>query len=531
MQQPMDLIELYKSMLAEAWLEADNEGFIHSARPGRDREPYHISKKRVVLPTFNQLSVPEANNRIFFHPLMENQLRGESTILADYRERVNERLNVTIWAVAKRLMQLATSPAEHPNLRVEQTEFLTPVKDADNGTLERMEKIMKAMPLNDPSKCFVHIYIKRGGTIKGTKHVRVGIVSFPLYEELARKPEGKGKNEVWGIPMRAKDREIMMAFLRYLLPGLDQPEYFNRSSDSMVAPSLEAFMATVTAIGDPINAQVELFESYFKDSNLLIGGDWVDVLKDTQALLKQIRAIPMQSGNEGSSPQTSGPQAIDIRGVPVPTASPQAAKWQQQQQQQAQAPAPAPVAPVNKPPERLGAVYAEVKKEQAAQPGGLILPSKAPAPSGPPPVPPAQRQPEPAPVNPHNPYGVPQFPGYNAAPQPAPTNPYQAQYVHHHPGTYAPPQPVYGMPPPQQGQIARGPGGIDVNSMFQSRPDLAARAGYVPPGYAPPGYPGGPQMQQPRWAQPVYQQPYQQYGQPQPQQYYGGPPVSPYGNI
>ncbi len=520
MTTEVNLIDLYRDMLREANLDSDEEGFVYQLTSDGEREPYHIHRQRLVLPTPNQLAVPDSHNRVFFHPLMENQLRGESKILTDYRSRLNERLNIKLSAITTGLMRLATSPAEHPKLTPDQTVFLSAVKDADNGVLDRMSRIMKAMPLGDPTHCFVHIYIKRGGTIKGKKHMRVGVVSFPLYEELKKKPtQPKEKNEVWGVPMRGKDRDIIMAFLKYLLPGIDEPETFYRGSDSMVAPSLEALMGVVTTLGDAINAQLELYPQIFGKSNLEIGGLWPDVFQNTEAMLKQIRAIPMQAGNEGAVPQT-GSQApkVEIPQSPIGARSQGAPTYSHTSMT---APPPAADKPAIKAPDRIGGVYEE--KKATPQTGGLNHPpAPAPAPTpAPAPIPPMHV------AAPHNPYGGPAF-----NPHTPPPNQYAQQYqqTHYapHPGSYPYPS-QNGQPLPYGGQqpqgIVRTPNGIDVNSMFMSRPDLAQRAGYVPPGFqAPMMAPNGAAV--PRWAQPVYM------GQPQVMQqpmYYGAPQPQPGG--
>lgn len=448
-----NLIETYRQIIACAGWEADAEGYISVKLADMDPQPVLVDGKRLVLPLDHQLKYPDAATRVVFHPLNESILRGESDVTAKLRQHINQRLNFVIGFVAFSLMRLATSPAEHPSLKPQQTVFLSKVKEADEQTLEKMQKIAAQMLVGDPSKAFAHIYVSKRGDIDGRKYARVGTVSFPLYEELL-----KSEMEVYGIKLRKKDKASIKALLEYMLPDLDHPSTYRRGSDSKVAPTLDALMKAVISVGEPINDTIELFKDMIDGGeDLMFNGEWEPVFQDLEVLLAQIRLIPMQAGNEGRAGHQAGMAAANIPVVNLKTAgaAPAGVQTAVAQAEQAQAPAPAPSRPRTLSEINSKALDAEVK-EVASRPA------------------------QPAP-----------YPKTIVTPQPQPG------VV---PGTSF----TYGAAQQQQPQVVNTGNGLSMDSIVRSNPALAARAASM-------GF--GPQQQQffgtqqPQQRQSSYMQP------------------------
>jgi hypothetical protein len=351
MNKVMNIIDLYKSILDCGNLSTDKDGFVSVKITG---SPVLVGGKRLVLPTQNQLTSSDWNEKIRFHPLNENILRGESEIITKLRSVFNIRLNYTFAAIAQNLIAIVASTAEHHLLNPEQSEMLSAISEVDETTLELFNKITIAAIKEAPDKAFINVFLKRGGTIAGKKYSRVGVVTFPLYEEL----KNADQELFHGIKLRVKDKLSIKQLYEYILPNLDKAESYNFGSDSNIAPFLHALMGTILGVGSKFNDILELFSKEIDDTEmLLLASDWVDTFENLGEMLSQIRSIPMQQGNEGSikivdaqpgvqqpisvpqAPQAltyQAPAPQNVYTAPVPQAMPQPMPWQHPGQPQMQ---------------------------------------------------------------------------------------------------------------------------------------------------------------------------------------------------
>ena len=294
MNKPMDIVDLYKSVLDVAGLSADDEGFV-SVKMDKDKSPALMNGKRIVLPTQNQLSNTDHTNRVIFHPLVENVLHGESEIIARLRSALNVRLNYTFAAIGSQLLQIGASIAEHNKLNPNQSEFLSIVKDIDEKMMSTFGKIMVAAIKKNPERCFINIFLKRKAIVNKVTYSRGGVVTFPMLDELL-----KDDDECFGVKMRVKDKLGITELFKYILPGCETPEIYNRGSNSNIAPFLDALMKTTMGVASKFNDVLELFgpkiDSY---EDLIFNADWVETFDNLDVMQPQTRLIPMQAGNEG----------------------------------------------------------------------------------------------------------------------------------------------------------------------------------------------------------------------------------------
>lgn len=329
------LLDTYRAMLRTAGFVADEQGYV-SYPNGNERTPAMVkiegSPKRLVLPTREHLTNPDWADRVAFHPLSENILRGESEVLAYLRHAMNLRINLVFGLLAYQLLEVATSTAQHSKLNPDQSYFLSKVKDADEKTLHVFEKLLEAMPNNQTQRSLVSIYLKRSGQVGGRRYARVGVVRFPLYEELKTSTQ-----ECYGVKMRVKDRDALVALIEYMIPNVDQSEAYYRGSDSSVAPFTDALMKAVMSVAGPLNDLVELFRNQLDEpDSLLFESSWVETFENLGVLQNDIRSIPMQVGNEGGHSNPAPPQAAaavapSVQGVAAaPAQAPAAARPFQQ---------------------------------------------------------------------------------------------------------------------------------------------------------------------------------------------------------
>ena len=290
----MDIIDLYKSILDCGSLTTNDEGFVSVKH---NNNPVLVEGKRLVLPTHKQLSSGGWDSKMVFHPLSESVLRGESEIITKMRSVFNIRLNSTFAAIGVNLLSIIASTDEHKKLSPEQSELLSAVGEVSKSTLESFIKVMTAVIKDSTEKGFIHIFLKRGGMINGKKFSRVGVVTFPFYEELQKQQE-----TYYGVKLTGKDRIIFIQLCEYMLPGLNVAEQYNYGSESRIAPYLDAMMGTVLGIASKFNDILEAYSKEIDDSELLLfNADWVEAFENLEVMLPQIRQIPVQQGNEGKA--------------------------------------------------------------------------------------------------------------------------------------------------------------------------------------------------------------------------------------
>lgn len=285
------IISVYDSILRYSGLESDSKGFIN-ARIGDRKEPTSIDGKQLVLPTREQLSSFNPEEKMVFHPLSENILRGESQVLMKLKHAINVKLNYSIGILAKSLLNVVASPSFHAKLTPDQSDILVAIKEADEKSVVNLVNMMVSGVKNKPDKLFTNIYLKRGGTIDGKRYSRVGIVSFPFYDDLVNDRIEK---------IRVKDKETYRQLFEYIFPDIGKPEAYNYGTQTQVAPFLDALMRTSLAISSKINDLVLLFENFIDEPDVIkFDSDWIEYFNDLDALVPDIRRIPIQQGNDGS---------------------------------------------------------------------------------------------------------------------------------------------------------------------------------------------------------------------------------------
>jgi hypothetical protein len=311
------LNEIYRSILLFSGLEADENGYISSVH-NEKRAPAFIEGKHMVLPLDKQLREFNAEERIIFHPLTENILRGESEVITKLKTVINVKLNYTIGILASNLLELVSSPEFHKRFTPEQAELLTSVNEADSKTSANFTSLMVQGIKTGADRTFVNIYLKRGGTHKNKRYSRVGIVSFQMYEQLLADKIDK---------IRVKDKETFKQLFEFMFPSIQDPEEYNFGSESSIAPYLESLLRTAANIASRLNDLLLLYGEFIEDAEaFMFDSEWMEHLSDIDALQPEIRKVPVQFGNEGlvttlvdaaPSAQNSMPQAQLVPMQPV----------------------------------------------------------------------------------------------------------------------------------------------------------------------------------------------------------------------
>lgn len=288
------LVDFYKQILKLGGLIADKDGLV-SAVIEDESVPFTVKGKRLALPL--KPNMAKTDDLVIFHPLNENFLRGESDVMQRYRSAINTRMNFVIGCMMEELLTLITSPGEHQKLNPDQSEVLSVAHEADESTLTRFSQLMKAMGVGDKEKCFVNIYLKKTATIKGKVYKRGAIVTFPFYKELAKK-----EKTVYGVTLRIKDREAIMKLMEFIIPGIADDEAYNKGSSGDLSPFLDALLKGAIGLASNINSIAETYKDFLPlYDQYQYGSEWVDTMDNIHLLEPEIRLIPMQAGNEGST--------------------------------------------------------------------------------------------------------------------------------------------------------------------------------------------------------------------------------------
>lgn len=314
----MKLNELYASILRFCGMEVDNDGFVSTVLDDK-RHPTIVAGKRMVLPDDVHLRNPK--EKLIFHPLSENIMRGESEVIIALRDVINIRLNFTFGIVCQYLLNLIASPDDHKKLTPDQLELLIAVKDVDDVTVRNFVSLMVEGVKQDANRVFTNIYLRRGGTIAEKRYARIGVVMFDFYDKL--QAEG---NTVYGVKLRVKDKEAYKQLCRFIFPNIEVQGSYNRGSDSDVAPFLDALMRSAMGIASRFNDILDMYKDFIDEADkLYFDSDWVETFENLNVMVPEIRRIPVQAGNEGAVKKTEVVSQEQPKAeLPVPPAPVQA---------------------------------------------------------------------------------------------------------------------------------------------------------------------------------------------------------------
>lgn len=338
----MNLLQYYESLLMTAGMKVSEDGNV-SIHLNDHSEPMTIKGKRLVIPTKQQLTTPDWDNRVVFHPLSEDLTKGETEVFARFRNAINRRVNMTLAYMAMELLHLAASPDLHKSMTPKQTKYLVELKDVDEKTVENFARIIKKLPAGDARKNFCSFYMRRNSKVMSTAFAKVCVVSFPLYEEIMESTD----NTIYGVKVRIKDIAAYKSLLNYIIPNIGDPEqYYYAGSNSMIAPYTVALMTAVHNVIKEINTVQERHAKKgtkgLSDDDFVFRTDWFTLTEDLTPLVPQIRLIPSQE----SPSDVSVNQSVlnkPTQEFELPEAQVQQVKPQVQTQAPQQQPVPPPV--------------------------------------------------------------------------------------------------------------------------------------------------------------------------------------------
>ena len=290
----MKLLQLYEALLQTAGFTVSEDGAVSTVLTGKE-EPTLISGKRLVIPTRQQQMVGDFSNRVMFHPMAENIMKGETTAMSRFRTALNMRINLTVAALLGQLAHIASSTELQAKLDHSQTHYITGVDKSDDKTELNIVKIISNMDIADASTNFVRLSIKRSAVLNGNKHIRGCIVDFPLLNELKAALES-GKYTVQHTKLRKQDVVNAIALLEAILPRANETDEdaYSVGVNTTTAPTVEALMLSVYKLVKDLNKVVSLFfEKGTDEYNAFhFRTDWYKHIKNASDYAVEIRTIP-----------------------------------------------------------------------------------------------------------------------------------------------------------------------------------------------------------------------------------------------
>lgn len=319
--------ELYSPILKSLGyvVTPTGEVYLHSddmANSDIEHLKVHCGTRQLVLPFDENLRRAEWSSKIPFHPLSENTYRGESEIIKFMRSSVVLRLTELMSVLIESLVTIGANPNTHKTLAASLKPLLQKIPDADPVFLKSIGKILSSTELSGENM-LVHIYLKRGGVLKGVTYSRAAIVSFPILDQIE-----KGTNEIFGVSIRKKDIPTMRGLMDFILsdhndPNEEYSDVYSHGSHDLYAPYFDALMGSYHKLGAHLSALLYRYRKYVpKIEQVQPDFAWYECMND---LSRYRGVIPVLPDNEGDIIDAEGnviETTVTYKEIPPPQVAP-----------------------------------------------------------------------------------------------------------------------------------------------------------------------------------------------------------------
>lgn len=296
------LINFYRTLLPAIGYHADSDGMISHHFPGchDDMQPVMVGNKRLVLPTLLHRKDPDFERRMILNPMLQNISGSESLVMDKIRDRATMYAGFTISYLFSSLAKLAVRKESHKDLNPSEARYLSPLSDADEGFVQRLENIITSdSSVHRNDREFVKFTIHKGRIWNGEKRQRVAGAHFRLYEQML---DPEFKRVLAGVSMRQKDVKMLKDLFEYVFPDIAGSGAIEFGTDTAIAPSVISLMTVYKTVADRINKMAEDLSGCIPGCDLVaIPTDWWDGLVNVNDLAAEINALPMFEGNNSKN--------------------------------------------------------------------------------------------------------------------------------------------------------------------------------------------------------------------------------------
>lgn len=365
------LVDAYSGLIKAAGMLVTLDGSV-SVRTESGSAPFEVTKKRVVLPTDEQLRNPDWNTRLLFNPLSENFARGETPLMTRYRRMLAWRLEAVLTTILG--WQIATAGAKGGEL----VKSLSPAQAAFTAVMDgqvakyatlatKFQKVIDNTKASDTFFWFLQMNMSKNGVVNGIKNNRCCIVTFPFYESLL-----EGEDKLHGVTFNKSEVKTLIDLFQFVIPGIGTVVY-DHGSMSMTAPTIDALMGAARKLGVVTDGLQDLYKDYYDDSDRVLRTEWTEVFDDLSVVAKEVRALGDTSGSihdDGKQTVMMGQTTETVPSMKVPSAAPSFPQAAVAQPQQVMTPAPVP--PIDQQSNtgrKMTFAEAEARRLQQATPG------------------------------------------------------------------------------------------------------------------------------------------------------------------
>ena len=320
----MDLVKCISQLANLGSYAVDAEGYILQTGQNGQPERVKIGELELVVPTPFQLSGkvdPTWKTRMIFNPMAENiTTQTPSTALKQLVTAVQFRLNVTLIALFREILRVATNPEAQKNLTSDQLEFIAKLHDVDETVSKFFDKVVLPKAAKT-DYIFIKFFPKYVANLGGVDYSRASLVSFPMVEELSG-PRLFGNTTP--VPKAASEKFI--GLIKCVLRDVLTKDAYSAGSNGRVAPFFESFISSVIKLANDIRRVQQIWPEMWSglaepERFGVLDTGWLEPFRNCDALADAIRAVPaigdngvnsapgMQMGN----PPTVTPAPQDVR--------------------------------------------------------------------------------------------------------------------------------------------------------------------------------------------------------------------------
>lgn len=318
----------YKEILPAFSCRADDEGFIDFLSVTGPSKPATIGGAKMVLPTTANLRKGFGEEQIPFHPLCESMSRqGTSPVIQYLQRSAKANISHVLVCMASNLLTIASDVPSHKDIPPDCTDFLVKLADVDKEKKiqEVFEKVVAAAVKKNR---LVTVYLKNGGTFDGTKVNRMCVIRIPVLEDL--QAEGK---DVLGVTITKRQRKILTALFKLIVPFGDNPEEYSHGTTSRHAPYLQCLLVAYAKMIKVLNQCVNAYAVPLQLAVKAIPTYDPEIVKTFEACRAEVDIPPLR-GNEGGA-QESAEEASDTAKAPAVVEKAQVTTVQQNTRQAA----------------------------------------------------------------------------------------------------------------------------------------------------------------------------------------------------
>lgn len=285
------LLKIYEDVLMYGGMMSNDKGYVVDIA---DKDQIFVDGFQLVKPTDFQMKGNSDRERIIMHPFAENNILGESNLIKKLRFAINIRLNVVISRIGQGLLAIVANPKHHSHLNPEQLQLLTRISSADMTSITNFAATAVALMKEGPDRAFAHIFLSRGGTMRGQKYARLGVATFPYYRNLLEGKMPKGRD---------KDKETFKQLMEFMFEGLDKENEYSHGSDSPIAPFFQALLLSSAKLAGRLNELAGIYKKFLvsdelKEEDITFNMDWLHDIMTMDELGADIRSVPPQ--NDGA---------------------------------------------------------------------------------------------------------------------------------------------------------------------------------------------------------------------------------------